>query len=44
MQDKVLQIVITAKNEAEKTLKGLNATLKENEKAFKESLKKYIKK
>ena len=35
MQEKVLQIVIKAKNEAEKTLKGLNATLKENEKAFK---------
>jgi hypothetical protein len=39
MQDKVLQIVITAKNEAEKTLKGLNATLKENEQSFKNMAK-----
>jgi hypothetical protein len=35
MQDKVLQIVIKAKNEAEQTLKGLNRTLKENERSFK---------
>ncbi len=35
MQDKILQIVIKAKNEAEQTLKGLNRTLKENEQSFK---------
>ena len=35
MQDKILQIVIKAKNEAEQTLKGLTATLKQNEQGFK---------
>lgn len=35
MNEKVLQIVIKAKNEAEKTLKGLNRTLKDNEQGFK---------
>jgi hypothetical protein len=35
MNEKVLQIVIKAKNEAEKTLQGLNRTLKDNEQGFK---------
>lgn len=35
MNDKILQIVIKAKDEATKTLDGLSNTLKSNEKAFK---------
>lgn len=35
MNDKILQIVIKAKDEATKTLQGLNKTLKDNEQNFK---------